>query len=103
MTPHDFFNDVRYQFSSTLPIGTVVKLQVDSGDNSPWYAINTADFYNVAAAITQPCQLDQRHPVPLRRRRHRRERCDHRAAERDQRGRDLRADRLHPAGHVYNQ
>src|ERR1700685_3889439 len=38
--PHDFYNDVRYLFSSTLPAGTVVKLQVDSGDNSPWYIIN---------------------------------------------------------------
>jgi len=54
MVPHDFFADVRYQFSSTLPIGTVVKVQVDAGDNSPWYAINTADFYNVAAATAQP-------------------------------------------------
>jgi hypothetical protein len=54
MVPHDFFDDVRYQFSSTLPAGTVVKLQVDSGDDSPWYAINTADFYNVAAPIAQP-------------------------------------------------
>jgi hypothetical protein len=54
MVPHDFFADVRYQFSSTLPVGTVVKLQVDAGDNSPWYAVNTADFYNVAAPITQP-------------------------------------------------
>ncbi|MBR7836782.1 discoidin domain-containing protein [Actinospica durhamensis] len=52
--PHDFYNDVRYQFSSTLPIGTVVKLQVDSGDNAPWYAINTADFETVAAPIAQP-------------------------------------------------
>ena len=54
MVPHDFFDDVRYQFSSTLPAGTVVKLQVDSGDNSPWYAVNTADFYNVAAPISAP-------------------------------------------------
>jgi hypothetical protein len=54
LVPHDFFADARYQFSSTLPAGTVVKLQVDAGDNSPWYAINTADFYNVAAATTQP-------------------------------------------------
>ena len=54
LVPHDFFADVRYQFSSTLQAGTVVKLQVDAGDNSPWYAINTADFYNVAAPIAQP-------------------------------------------------
>ena len=52
--PHDFYDDVRYQFSSTLPAGTVVKLQMDSGDNSPWYAINAADFETVASAITQP-------------------------------------------------
>ena len=52
--PHDFFDDVRYQFPSTLPQGTVVKLQVDSGDDSPWYAINTADFYTVGAAATAP-------------------------------------------------
>jgi hypothetical protein len=52
--PHDFYNDVRYQFSSTLPAGTVVKLQVDSADTAPWYAINTADFETVAAAIAQP-------------------------------------------------
>ena len=52
--PHDFYNDVRYMFPSTLPAGTVVKLQVDSGDNAPWYIINTADFEVVAAAIAQP-------------------------------------------------
>jgi hypothetical protein len=52
--PHDFYNDVRYQFSSTLAAGTVVKLQVDSGDAAPWYAINTADFETVAAPIAQP-------------------------------------------------
>jgi hypothetical protein len=52
--PHDFYNDVRYQFSSTLAAGTVVKLQVDSGDNAAWYAINTADFETVAAPIAQP-------------------------------------------------
>jgi hypothetical protein len=52
--PHDFYNDTRYLFSSTLAAGTVVKLQVDSGDNAPWYAINTADFETVAAAVTQP-------------------------------------------------
>ena len=52
--PHDFYNDVRYHFSSTLPAGTVVKLQVDSADTAPWYAINTADFETVASAIAQP-------------------------------------------------
>ncbi|WP_325564988.1 choice-of-anchor D domain-containing protein [Actinospica sp.] len=52
--PHDFYNDVRYMFSSTLPVGTVVKLQVDSGDTAPWYAINTADFETVAAPLAAP-------------------------------------------------
>lgn len=52
--PHDFYNDVRYLFPSTLPAGTVVKLQIDSGDNAPWYIINTADFEVVPAAIAQP-------------------------------------------------
>ena len=35
---------------STLPAGTVVRLQVDAGDNAPWYVINTADFEQVARA-----------------------------------------------------
>lgn len=52
--PHDFYNDVRYKFSSTLPVGTVVKLQIDAGEDAPWYAINTADFETVAAPIAQP-------------------------------------------------
>ena len=52
--PHDFYNDVRYQFSSTLAAGTVVTLKVDAGDDAAWYAINTADFETVAAAIAQP-------------------------------------------------
>ncbi len=51
---HDFYNDVRTMLGSTLPAGTTVKLQIDSGDNSPWYAINTADFENVGAATAQP-------------------------------------------------
>jgi hypothetical protein len=52
--PHDFYNDVRYMFPTTLPAGTVVKLQVDPGDNAPWYVINTADFQKVGAPIAQP-------------------------------------------------
>jgi hypothetical protein len=51
---HDFYNDVRYRFSSVLPIGTKVKLQVGAGDNAPWYAINTADFQKVPGAAGQP-------------------------------------------------
>ena len=52
--PHDFYNDVRYRFPSTLPAGSVVRLQVDAGDNAPWYVVNTADFEQVAAPITRP-------------------------------------------------
>jgi hypothetical protein len=52
--PHDFYNDVRYQFAETLPAGTVVRLQIDSGDDAPWYVINTADFQLVGAPIRQP-------------------------------------------------
>lgn len=52
--PHDFYNDVRYQFSSTLAAGTVVTLKVDAGDDAAWYAINAADFETVAAPIAQP-------------------------------------------------
>src|SRR5580658_2118301 len=51
---HDFYNDVRAMFSSTLPAGTTVKLQIDSGDNAPWYAINTADFEVVPAPTASP-------------------------------------------------
>src|SRR5713101_3786568 len=54
LAPHDFYNDVRFMFSSTLPAGTVVKLQVDSGDNAPWYIINTADFEVAPAPIAAP-------------------------------------------------
>ena len=52
--PHDYYNDVRYQFASTLPAGTVVKLQIDAGDDAPWYVINTADFQTVGAPIAEP-------------------------------------------------
>src|SRR6185312_14816331 len=52
--PHDYYNDVRYHFVSTLPAGTVVTLRVDAGDDAPWYVINTADFETVAAPIAEP-------------------------------------------------
>jgi hypothetical protein len=52
--PHDFYNDVRTMFPSVLPAGTVVSLQVDANDTAPWYAINTADFENVAAPLAKP-------------------------------------------------
>ncbi|MEY9937432.1 discoidin domain-containing protein [Streptacidiphilus sp. MAP5-3] len=52
--PHDFYNDVRYRFDRTLPAGTVVRLQVDPGDNAPWYVVNTADFEEVAPPTARP-------------------------------------------------
>ncbi|GAA5022536.1 discoidin domain-containing protein [Kitasatospora paranensis] len=52
--PHDFYDDARMMFPSVLPVGTVVKLQVDAGDTAPWYVINTADFENVAAPLAKP-------------------------------------------------
>ena len=52
--PHDYYNDVRYRFSSTLPAGSVVKLQIDAGDDAPWYVINTADFQTGPAPIAEP-------------------------------------------------
>ena len=52
--PHGYYNDVRYQFPDTLPAGTVVKLQIDTGDDAPWYVINTADFQAVGAPVAEP-------------------------------------------------
>ena len=52
--PHDYYNDVRYQFPHVLQAGSVVTLKVDAGDNAPWYAIDTADFETVGAPIPQP-------------------------------------------------
>ena len=56
--PHDFYNDARYLFSTTLPAGTVVKLQIDpppSGQQlASWYAINVVDFEQVAGPIAAP-------------------------------------------------
>ena len=52
--PHDFYDDARMMFPSVLPAGTVVRLQVDAGDNAPWYVVNTAEFENVAAPLPRP-------------------------------------------------
>jgi hypothetical protein len=52
--PHDYYNDVRYQFPQILPAESVVTLKVDAGDDAPWYAIDTADFETVGAPIPQP-------------------------------------------------
>jgi hypothetical protein len=52
--PHDYYDDVRYKFAETLPAGTVVKLQIDAGDDAPWYVVNTADFETVGAPTARP-------------------------------------------------
>ncbi|HWB37244.1 MAG TPA: discoidin domain-containing protein, partial [Rugosimonospora sp.] len=52
--PHHFFDDVRTQFGRTLPAGTRVRLQVDRGDTAPWYALDVADFEQVAPAAARP-------------------------------------------------
>ena len=52
--PHDYYNDVRYQFPQNLPAGSTVTLKVDAGDDAPWYVINTADFETVGAPIAEP-------------------------------------------------
>src|SRR6266700_6686699 len=37
-----------------MGIGTTVRLQVDSEDTAAWYAIDVADFQEVAAPLTEP-------------------------------------------------
>ena len=51
---HKFFDDTRMLFGQTYAAGTVVKFQVDAGNTATPYTINTADFYDVPAATTQP-------------------------------------------------
>jgi hypothetical protein len=50
--PHHFYDDVRTRFPSTLPAGTRVRLQVDSGSTPT--TIDTADFEQVPAPLAQP-------------------------------------------------
>src|SRR5262249_52023660 len=50
--PHHFYDDVRTRFPSTLPAGTRVRLQVDSGSTPT--TIDTADFEQVPAPLPQP-------------------------------------------------
>jgi alpha-1,3-glucanase-like protein/F5/8 type C domain-containing protein/CARDB protein/ASPM-SPD-2-Hydin domain-containing protein len=52
--PFHFYDDYRTWLGSNLPIGAKVRLQVDSGDSSPWYLIDLADFEQVADPIAQP-------------------------------------------------
>jgi hypothetical protein len=51
---HKLYDDVRMMFGQTYQAGTTVKFQVDSGNSATPYTIDVADFYNVAAAATQP-------------------------------------------------
>src|SRR5260370_36036141 len=37
-----------------MAAGTTVKLQVDSENTAPWYAIDVADFQEVPAPLTEP-------------------------------------------------
>ena len=53
-TAHHFYDEVRVMFGSVLPAGAKVKVQVDAKDTAPSYTIDLADFYNVAAPLTQP-------------------------------------------------
>src|SRR6185295_14881629 len=52
--PFHLYDDYRTWLGSNLPAGAKVRLQVDSGDNSPWYLIDLADFEQVADPIAQP-------------------------------------------------
>ncbi len=52
--PHHFFDETRTLLGATLPAGTHVRLQVDAGDSAPWYVLDLADFYRVAAPYERP-------------------------------------------------
>ncbi len=51
---HHFFNDVRMMFGQQLSAGAKVRVQVDSDDSAAPYTIDVADFFQVAAPLTQP-------------------------------------------------
>ncbi|HET9173126.1 MAG TPA: discoidin domain-containing protein [Actinospica sp.] len=51
---HKLYDDVRMMLGQTYQAGTTVKFQVGSSDTATPYTIDVADFYNVAAAATQP-------------------------------------------------
>jgi hypothetical protein len=50
---HHFFNDARMLLSSSIPAGSTVRLQVNSGDVTP-VTIDVMDFFSVPAAASQP-------------------------------------------------
>ena len=49
---HQF--DEVHELLPQMAAGTTVKLEVDSEDTAPWYAIDVADFQEVAPAISEP-------------------------------------------------
>ncbi|HTJ67515.1 MAG TPA: discoidin domain-containing protein [Actinospica sp.] len=51
---HKLYDDTRMMLGQTYAAGTTVKFQVDSGNSATPYTLDVADFYNVAAAISQP-------------------------------------------------
>ncbi|WP_027345466.1 choice-of-anchor D domain-containing protein [Hamadaea tsunoensis] len=50
---HHFYDEVHRLFTSTYPVGTKFRLQVDTAGASA-YTIDFADFENVAGALSQP-------------------------------------------------
>ncbi|GIF48094.1 ASPM-SPD-2-Hydin domain-containing protein [Asanoa ferruginea] len=52
--PHHFYDEARAMFGSTQPIGTKIRLQVNSTAQSPTFTIDLADFENVPGAIGKP-------------------------------------------------
>jgi hypothetical protein len=52
-TAHHQFDEMHVMLPQ-MAAGATVKLQVDSGNTAPWYAIDVADFEQVAAPLTQP-------------------------------------------------
>ena len=51
---HHFYDEVHAWLGGLEPIGTKVRVQIDSGDTAPSYTIDLADFYDVPAAYTEP-------------------------------------------------
>ncbi|HEX3782514.1 MAG TPA: discoidin domain-containing protein [Pseudonocardiaceae bacterium] len=51
---HHFYNDARMMFGQQLNAGDKVRVQVDSDDSAVPYTIDVADFFQVAAPLTQP-------------------------------------------------
>ena len=52
-TPSHQFDEVHVRLPQ-MAMGATVKLQVDSENTAPWYAIDVADFEQVPAALSEP-------------------------------------------------